>query len=65
MTQRCGDLQTEGVLAANQRGVYRGRLPKIARAAIQAKLSEGLSPAEIARDTGISRGIVYKARALM
>ena len=34
-------------------------------AAIQAKLSEGLSPTEIARDMGISRGTVYKAKAQM
>jgi DNA-binding CsgD family transcriptional regulator len=32
---------------------------------IQAKLSEGISPTEIARDMGISRGTVYKAKALM
>jgi len=57
--------QAEGILAAKQRGVYRGRLPKIDMATIQAKLSEGMSPTEIARDMGISRGTVYKAKALM
>jgi len=34
-------------------------------ATIQAKLSEGMSPTEIARDMGISRGTVYKAKAWM
>lgn len=57
--------QAEGILAAKQRGVYRGRLPKIDMATIHAKLSEGMSPTEIARDMGISRGTVYKAKALM
>lgn len=54
--------QAEGIAAAKQRGVYRGRLPKIDMTTIQAKLSEGMSPTEIARDMGISRGTVYKAR---
>lgn len=57
--------QAEGIAAAKQRGAYRGRLPKIDMATIQAKLSEGLSPTEIARDMRISRGTVYKAKALM
>ena len=57
--------QAEGILAAKQRGVYRGRLPKIDMATIRAKLTEGMSPTEIARDMGISRGTVYKAKALM
>ncbi|MET4102549.1 DNA invertase Pin-like site-specific DNA recombinase [Roseovarius sp. MBR-78] len=57
--------QAEGIASAKQRGAYRGRLPKIDMATIQAKLSEGMSPAKIARDMGISRGTVYKAKALM
>jgi DNA invertase Pin-like site-specific DNA recombinase len=57
--------QSEGIVAAKKRGVYRGRLPKIDMATIQAKLSEGMSPTKIARDMGISRGTVYKAKALM
>jgi len=57
--------QAEGIAAAKRRGVYRGRTAKIDRLAIQAKLAEGLSPTEIARDMGVSRGTVYKAKALM
>lgn len=57
--------QADGIAAAKRRGVYRGRAPKIDVCAIQAKLAEGLSPTKIARDMGISRGSVYKAKALM
>lgn len=57
--------QAEGIAAAKHRGVYRGRMPKIDMAAIQAKLAKGASPTEIARDMGVSRGTIYKAKALM
>ncbi len=57
--------QAEGIAAAKRRGAYRGRAPKIDMGVIQAKLAEGLSPTEIARNMGISRGTVYKAKALM
>jgi DNA invertase Pin-like site-specific DNA recombinase len=57
--------QAEGIAAAKNRGVYRGRPPQIDIAAIQAKLAEGISPTEVARSMQISRGTVYKAKALM
>ena len=57
--------QAEGVIAAKRRGVYRGRVPKIDMAAIQAKLAEGVSPTVIVCDMGVSRGTVYKAKVLM
>lgn len=57
--------QAEGIKAAKRRGVYRGRPPKIDSAAIQAKLETGLSPTNIAREMGISRGTVYKVKAQM
>lgn len=57
--------QAEGIKAAKRKGVYRGRPPKIDMATIQAKLGAGLSPTEIAREMGISRGTVYKARTEM
>ena len=57
--------QAEGIEAAKREASIVGRPPKIDMAAIQAKLAEGLSPTEIARDMGISRGTVYKAKALM
>ena len=57
--------QAEGIAVAKARGVYRGRVPKIDMMSIQAQLAEGLSPTQIARDMGISRGTVYKAKALV
>ena len=57
--------QADGIEAAKRRGVYRGRPPKIDQEAIQNRLARGLSPTEIAREMGISRGTVYKAKALM
>src|SRR6056297_2939372 len=57
--------QAEGIKVAKRKGVYRGRPPKIDIAAIQTKLGAGLSPTEIAREMGISRGTVYKAKAEM
>lgn len=57
--------QAEGITAAKGRGVYRGRPAKIDMAAVQARLAAGQSPTEIARDMGISRGTVYKAKASM
>lgn len=57
--------QAEGIKVAKRKGVYRGRPPKINMAAIQTKLGAGLSPTEIAREMGISRGTVYKAKAEM
>jgi len=57
--------QAEGVAAAKRRGVYRGRPPRIDMEAIRERLAKGLSPTVIARDFGISRGTVYKAKAAM
>jgi len=57
--------QAEGIIAAKMRGVYRGRRARIDMEEIQMKLDEGASPTSIARAMGISRGTVYKAKALM
>ena len=57
--------QAEGIIAAKMRGVYRGRRATINMEEIQMKLNEGASPTNIARAMGISRGTVYKAKALM
>ena len=57
--------QAEGIAAAKQRGAYRGRPPRIDMEAIKHRLAMGLSPTQIARELGILRGTVYKARAGM
>ena len=57
--------QADGIEAARQRGVYRGRPPRIDMKAIRQRLSSGQSPTEIARQMGISRGTFYKAKADM
>ena len=57
--------QAEGIAAAKQRGAYRGRPPRIDMEAIRHRLAMGLSPTAIARELGVSRGTVYKARANM
>ena len=57
--------QAEGIKAAKSKGVYRGRSPKIDMSAIQAKLVDGRSPTDIAREMAVSRGTVYKAKAKM
>ena len=57
--------QAEGIVAAKQRDAYRGRPPRIDMEAIKQRLATGLSPTQIARELGVSRGTVYKARADM
>ena len=57
--------QAERVAAAKRCGAYRGRPPRIDTEAIKQRLSMDLSPTEIARKLGISRGTVYNARADM
>ena len=48
--------QAEGTAAAKQRATYRGRPPSIDMEAIKHRLARGLSPTEITRELGISRG---------
>ena len=54
--------QAEGFAAARRRGVYRGRHPTIDIEEIRTRIAEGESPTRIAREMGISRGTVYKAK---
>ena len=54
--------QAEGIAAARRRGIYRGRPPKIDMDAIGHRIAEGQSPTRIAREMGVSRGTVYKAK---
>ena len=65
MSSRSGSLNAASsrFAAAKQRGAYRGRPSRIDMEAIKHRLAMGLSPTDIARELGISRGTVYKARA--
>jgi DNA invertase Pin-like site-specific DNA recombinase len=50
----------EGIKAAKERGVYKGRRPSIGPEAIAALKAEGLGPTAIARRLGIGRASVYR-----
>lgn len=53
--------QLEGIAKAKAEGVYKGRKPKISQAEVDRLKSEGLGPAAIAKQLGISRQSVYRA----
>lgn len=57
--------QAEGITAAKAKGVYKGRPAKINMEEIKRCLKEGLRPADIARNMGVARSTVYKAKAQM
>ena len=52
--------QAEGIEAAKARGVYKGGKARIDPDAVRKLLTDGVKPAHIARQLGISRGTVYK-----
>jgi DNA invertase Pin-like site-specific DNA recombinase len=53
--------QAEGIEAAKARGVYKGGKPRIDPEAIRKLAADGVKPAHIARQLGISRGTVYRS----
>ena len=54
--------QLEGIAAAKERGVYRGRKPSIAPAEVQRlQVEEKLGATEISRRLGVGRTSVYRA----
>ena len=53
--------QIEGIEAAKARGVYKGGKPRIDPEAIRKLTADGVKPAHIARQLGISRGTVYRS----
>ena len=57
--------QAEGIASAKAKGVYKGRKAAIDTDEVKAKLAEGISPTQIAKDLGISRGSVYKVKDSM
>ncbi len=52
--------QLEGIEAAKARGVYKGGKPRIDTDAVRKLIADGMKPAHVARQLGISRGTVYK-----
>ena len=56
--------QLEGIAAAKERGVYRGRKPSIDAAEVRRlRFEENLGATEIARRLGVGRASVYRALA--
>ncbi len=52
--------QMEGIAAAKERGVYKGRPRSINEGEIKRLLGEGVGPSEIAKRLGIGRASVYR-----
>jgi DNA invertase Pin-like site-specific DNA recombinase len=52
--------QLEGIARAKERKVYKGRKPRIDKAAVMALKAEGLGGSEIAKRLGIGRTSVYR-----
>ncbi|WP_010511576.1 recombinase family protein [Komagataeibacter europaeus] len=53
--------QLEGIAAAKERGVYKGRKPSIDREKVRKMHKEGISPTNISSMLGIGRTSVYRA----
>lgn len=53
--------QRDGIEKAKERGVYKGRPPKLEKARILELHGQGVGPAEIARQLKIGRASVYRA----
>src|SRR3954464_4685923 len=55
--------QREGIALAKQRGAYKGRKKALSAAAVmqlRARITAGISKAEVAREFGISRQTLYQ-----
>ena len=60
----CRERQLEGIAAAKERGVYRGRKLSVDPAEVQSlRVEEMLGVAEITRRLGIGRASVYRTLA--
>ena len=52
--------QSEGIARAKKAGVYTGGKPRIDRGQVRKLVSDGLGPAAVARELGVSRMSVYR-----
>lgn len=52
--------QMEGIAAAKERGVYKGRPRSINEDEIKRLLGDGVGPSEVAKRLGIGRASVYR-----
>jgi DNA invertase Pin-like site-specific DNA recombinase len=57
--------QADGIAAAKNKGIYKGRPPSINRDKIKQHLLEGKRPTQIAKELEISRGTIYKVKQLI
>jgi DNA invertase Pin-like site-specific DNA recombinase len=57
--------QADGIAAAKNKGIYKGRPPSISHDKIKQHLLEGKRPTQIAKEIEISRGTVYKIKQLI
>jgi DNA invertase Pin-like site-specific DNA recombinase len=57
--------QADGIEAAKNKGLYKGRPPSIDQDKIKQHLLEGKRPTQIAKELEISRGTIYKVKQLI
>ena len=57
--------QADGIAAAKNKGIYKGRPPSICQDKIKQHLLEGKRPTQIAKELEISRGTIYKIKQLI
>ena len=57
--------QADGIAAAKNKGIYKGRPPSINQDKIKKHLLEGKRPTQIAKELEISRGTIYKVKQLI
>ena len=57
--------QADGIAAAKNKGIYKGRPPSINQDKIKQHLLEGKRPTQIAKELEISRGTIYKIKQLI
>lgn len=57
--------QADGIAAAKNKGIYKGRPASISQDKIKQHLLDGQRPTWIAQELGISRGTIYKVKELI